>query len=148
MQPMSWHEHHLAHSTNRNTRRTADTNDDILDIQRRGQLGAQGLIDFNAPAAVVRAVERRLAVERGEPVRQCRSVEGVARFIAYAVGTLLLGVLLCLIPPVAPVGVLAVLGGAVVLAYGTAERTVSLSFESDQKALATYEAQRHRQIES
>jgi hypothetical protein len=145
---MSWHEHHLAHSTNRNTRRTADTNDDLLDIQRRGQLEAQGLIDFNAPAAVVRAVERRLAVERGEPVRSCRSVEGATRFIGYAAGALLLGVVLCLIPPVAPVGVLAVLGAAVALAYGTAERNVSRSLEADQKALATYEAQRHRQIES
>lgn len=145
---MSWHDHHLAHSTNRNTRRIANSSDDIFDIQRRGQLEAQGLIQFNAPDAVVRAVERRLAVERGEPVRRCGTASALTKIIGYGVAVGLLGVVLCLIPTVAPVGVLAVLGGLVTLTYGLAERTVALSIGADQKALASYEATRRRQIES
>jgi hypothetical protein len=145
---MSWHEHHLAHSTNRNTRRMADTNDEILDDQRRRRLEAQGLIDFNAPAAVVRAVERRLAIERGEPVRIYRDPAAVARFLAYAAATVVLGLVLALIPAVAPLGGLVFVGGVLAVTVGLGRRTVALSIEADHRALEAYEAKRRPQLES
>ncbi len=142
---MSRHEHHLAHSTNRNTRRLAESNDDILDIQRRSQLESHGLIDFNAPAGVVRAVERRLAIERGEPVRRFHSPTTLTRIMAWAGGMGLLGLVLTAV--VAPVGLLVVLGAALLLTYCLAERTASRSLEADREALAAYDATRRRQIE-
>jgi hypothetical protein len=144
---MDWHEHHLNHSTNRNTRRMADTNEEILDIHRRSQLEAQGLIDFNAPAAVVRAVERQLAIERGEPVRIYRDPASVSRFLAIAAGTLVLGLVLCL-TPLAPLGGLAFVTGVVALTVGLAMRTVSQSIEADHRALELHEAKRRPQLES
>lgn len=145
---MDWHEHNLAYSTNRNTRRTAETNEEILDIQRRGQLEAQGLIDFNAPAAVVRAVERRLAIERGEPVRIYREPGSVSRFLAYAAGTLVLGLVLCVVPAVAALGGVLFVGGVVAVTVGLGRRTVSQSIDADHRALQLYESKRRPQLEN
>jgi hypothetical protein len=90
---MSWHSHRLIPRINDNTCRGAAASEGVFDEQRLAQLEGAGLIDFNAPADVVRALERRLAVQRGEPVRRtpdptiCRQM-ALGSSVAAAVGLL------------------------------------------------------------
>jgi hypothetical protein len=51
-----------------NTRGIAQSNAEMAEQARRDQLVAQGLIDFNVSDGAVRALERRLAAQRGEHV--------------------------------------------------------------------------------
>jgi hypothetical protein len=145
---MSWHEHHLAHSTYRNTARAADASEDMLDGRRRAELERHGLIDFNAPAGVVRAVERRLAIERGEPVRRMFDIDVVTQMVWWGLGATLLGLVLVAalsqIGAASVIGGLMLIGGLVSTTFGLAERRVSLQLHGDAEQLASYEATRGR----
>ncbi|MCD2191912.1 hypothetical protein LQ327_00720 [Actinomycetospora endophytica] len=146
---MSWHEHHLAHSTSRNTARSADATEQLLDGQRRAELERVGLIDFNAPAAGVRALERRLAIEGGDPVRRVfdlavlRHLAGWGSAVA-VIGLVLAGTVGNAAPVVSGFGGLMLVGGLLSACFGFAEMGPSSVRVSDAEQLADYEAARTR----
>lgn len=146
---MSWHNHHLAHSTNRNTARAAMASEQILDGQRRAQLERAGLIDFNAPDGVVRAVERRLATERGEPVRKMYDVKMLSHMAGWGLAVAIIaGIVAATAGQVSVaagiIGGLLLIAGFCSASFGFAELRVSEQLHNDAKQLAAYEAARGR----
>ena len=61
---------------------------------------------------------------------------------------MVLGLVLCLIAPIAALGGLTFVGGVVAVTVGLARWSVSRSIEFDHNALESYEARRRPQLES